>query len=248
MRLRIATYNIRRGGRTRRHLLAGVLGQLESDVTVLQEATDPAVVGFLAEATGGRVVLQAPGRSVAVLSRVEWRSAAWRVVAPGRAVADVELASGIRVLGAHLSAGLSWRGERRREVEAGGVLAVAGSADARPTIIAGDLNAIAPGDRPVIADLPAWIRILLRMDGGIGTTVIQRLLDAGYVDAFRRLHPDDPGTTMPASAPSVRLDYLLLTRRLAASLAWCRVGGADPGELAAASDHLPVVAELNLSA
>ncbi len=228
-------------------MLARVLGTISPDVTVLQEATDPAVVRSLADATGSLVVLQAPGRSVAVLSRVDWDAAAWRAVGPARAVADVELACGIRVLGAHLSAGLSQRGERRREAEVRVLLAAAPSGP-RPTVIAGDLNAIAPGDRPILADLPRWIRVLLRFDGGITTAAMHRLLAAGYVDTFRHLHPDDHGTTMPALAPSVRLDYLLLTPQLLPAVAWCRVGEADPDDLVAASDHLPVVAELQLPA
>lgn len=246
MRLRLATYNIRRGGGSRRHVLARVLEEIAPDVVVLQEATDPVVVQTLADATGSRVVLQAPARSVAVLARVAWQAAEWRAVGPGRAVADVELAGGVRLLGAHLTAGLSRRGERRREAEARALLAVAGGGAARPTILAGDLNAIAPGDRPLLAALPRWIRILLRVDGGIGTTAMGSLYEAGYVDAFRSLHPDEPGLTMPAMAPSVRLDYVLVSAGLASSVVSCRVGGADPSELGAASDHLPLVAELDV--
>jgi endonuclease/exonuclease/phosphatase family metal-dependent hydrolase len=227
-------------------MLARVLGEIAPDVAVLQEATDPAVVQTIADATGSRVVLQAPGRSVAVLSRLDWHAADWRFVAAGRAVADVELAGGVRLLGAHLTAGLSRRGERRREAEARALLAAMGPGSTAPTILAGDLNAIAPGDRPVVAALPTWIRVLLRVDGGIGTTAMRSLLAAGYVDAFRTLHPDDPGLTMPAMAPSVRLDYVLVSPDLAAAVVACRVGGPDATELAAASDHLPLVAELEL--
>lgn len=247
MKLRIATYNIRRGGWSRRYALARVLGAIRPDVAVLQEATDPAVVRLLADATGCRVALQAPGRSVAVLSRLDWHDARWHPVGTGRSVADVDLACGVRLLGAHLSAGLSRRGERRREAEIEALLAVAGVADRDPTVIAGDLNAIAPGDTPRLADLPRWIRVLLRFDGGIGTSVMARVLAAGYVDAFRRLNRLDPGTTMPAIAPSVRLDYLMLGPALAPVTEWCRVGGADRADMVAASDHLPVVAELELA-
>lgn len=248
MSLRIATYNVRRGGWPRRHALVRVLRGIDPDLAVLQEATDATVVADLAGAIGGTVVLQAPGRSVAVVSRVEWRTARWHTIAPSRTLAEIELASGLRVVGAHLSAGLSRRGERRREVEAAGVLRVIDGGSDAPVVIAGDLNAIAPGDKPVIADLPGWIRILLRLDGGIGTAVLERLLSAGYVDAFRDRNPDAPGTTMPAADPTVRLDYVLLDPRLAPALAWCRVWSAGGADLVTASDHLPVVAELELPA
>ena len=133
-------------------------------------------------------------------------------MARARNFVEVELAeTGVRVIGVHLSAGLSGRGERRRLPEINRVLQVA---DAPPgagrTLIAGDLNAVAPGDLSAVARLPAWIRLLLRVDGGIGTTVVARVLGEGYTDAYRRLNPDVVGPTMPAAAPSVRLDYLML--------------------------------------
>jgi endonuclease/exonuclease/phosphatase family metal-dependent hydrolase len=246
VRLRIATYNIRRGGWPRRHALARVLGAIDPDVAVLQEATDPDVVRMLADATGSEVVLHTTANSVAILTRRAWREARWHAIAPRRFAAEVDLACGVRILGVHLSAGLSSRGERRRALELERLLAVAGEGPAGGTIIAGDLNAIAPGDNPAVSDLPRWIRILLRFDGGIATTVVERVLDAGFVDAYRQHNPGDPGTTMPAIAPSVRLDYLMLGPALATAVEWCRVGVAEPADLVIASDHLPVVAELEL--
>ena len=64
---------------------------------------------------------------------------------------------------------------------------------------------------------------------------------AGFVDAFRRCQPEGPGGTMPAAAPSVRLDYIMLDGSLAATLTSCRVAEVGPVS-ALASDHLPVVA------
>ena len=115
MKVRIATYNIRKGGRRRRRFLADVVQGLDPDVTVLQEATDPRVVRYVADAAGARVVIHAPGRSVAMLSRVATTEARWHRMARARNFVEVELAdAGIRVIGVHLSAGLSGRGERRR--------------------------------------------------------------------------------------------------------------------------------------
>ena len=249
MKVRIATYNIRKGGRRRRTYLAEVVSALDPDVTVLQEATDPRVVRYVADAAGARVVIHAPGRSVAMLSRVPTGEARWHRMARARNFVEVELPdAGIRVLGVHLSAGLSGRGERRRIPEIDRVLQVA---DAPPgagrTLIAGDLNAVAPGDLTAVARLPTWIRLLLRVDGGIGTAVVGRILGDGYTDAYRRLNPDVVGPTMPAAAPSVRLDYLMLGRDLAPSLVACWHGELEPSLLWAASDHLPLVADLDLA-
>ena len=59
MSLRIATYNIRKGGSRRRAAIAEVLNELDADVTVLQEATDRGVVDWLADATGSTVSMAA---------------------------------------------------------------------------------------------------------------------------------------------------------------------------------------------
>ena len=119
------------------------------------------VVRYVAEAAGAEVVIHAPGRSVALLSRIPTREARWHRMARARNFVEVELDEvGIRVLGVHLSAGLSGRGERRRCREIERVLQVAGEPPgAGRSVIAGDLNAIAPGDVGAIARLPAWIRL-----------------------------------------------------------------------------------------
>ena len=72
--------------------------------------------------------------------------------------------------------------------------------------------------------MPLWLRILLRVDGGIRTDVQDRLAAAGWVDAFRHLHPDDPGFTLPAVAPRIRLDYLLVPGALLPRVTVVRAG------------------------
>ena len=169
-------------------------------------------------------------------------------MAPTRSFVEVELAGlGVRVLGVHLSAGLSMRGERRRLREIERVLAVACAAPGPArTLIVGDLNAVAPGDLTSVVGLPAWIRLLLRVDGGIGTAVVGRVLADGFTDAFRHRHPDVAGQTMPVASPSVRLDYLMLGPGIVPALGACGIGSAALPVLLAASDHLPVVADLDL--
>jgi endonuclease/exonuclease/phosphatase family metal-dependent hydrolase len=245
--LRLATYNIRKGGRRRSHLIAEVLRSLDPDLIVLQEAVDPWVVGTVAREVGAQVVTSAPGRSVAVLSRIGGLETAWHHPAGGPWIAEIELPSiSARLLGLHLSAGLSSRGERRRAREIEHVLAVAGARRRLSSVlIAGDLNAVAPGDLPAISRLPSWIRLLLRVDGGISTIGMERLLSAGLVDAYRRINPSSPGATIPSGAPSVRLDYFLVGADLAPQIVGCRVATANPTLLVAASDHLPLVLDLD---
>jgi exodeoxyribonuclease-3 len=241
--LRLVSYNIRFGGRGRESPIGDVLHQVDADVVVLQEAVDPAVVRTLADNLDLAVIASELGSSVAVLSRVATADVVRRTLRPGRTAVEVALPDhGLRLFGVHLSSGLSRRGETVRLVETRSLLAHVGGAGG--VAILGDLNAIAPGDRPMIAMLPRWIRILLRVDGGIRNEVMTALLGADLVDAYRHLHPDEPGATMPALAPSVRLDYALLGADLLARLLACAPPDIEPDLLRRASDHLPLLTVL----
>lgn len=240
--MRVVSYNIRFGGGRRIPLIARVLAHLEPDVVVLQEAVSPGSVDRLAAELGIGHVFRRPGWSVACLARAAPERIAWHRPVRGRGFLEVEPAGlGARLVGLHLPAGLSRRGERARLRHVEAVLAaLGGSADDR-TLLVGDLNAIGRGDEPRVAAMPFWLRMLLRFDGGIRTDVLDRLAAAGFVDAYRRLHPADAGFTMPAGAPSVRLDYVLAAASLVERVVSCEpVPDAPLAERA--SDHLPLLA------
>jgi exodeoxyribonuclease-3 len=245
--LRLVSYNIRFGGRGRVPSIAGVIRPLEPDVLILQEATDRATVDRLATDLRLTVVSAEPGSSVAVLSRIPVKRAERRMLRTGRTCVMLELEDrGLRVIGVHLSAGLSRRGETLRLVEVGELLRILGSGRGiGSTILVGDLNAIAPGDKPVMGRLPRWIRLLLRFDGGIRTDVLETLATAGFTDTFRRLHPGEPGGTMPATAPTVRLDYVLVGEDLVDAVVACDPIEVDAVQAVQASDHLPLLALLD---
>ena len=78
--------------------------------------------------------------------------------------------------------------------------------------------------------------------GRIKWRTIQTVLDAGYADAFRVTHPDDPGLTVPAGTPQVRLDYAFLPAAYSDQIAGCEV--VQHRDVAIASDHHPVVLDL----
>ncbi len=71
------------------------------------------------------------------------------------------------------------------------------------------------------------------------------MLDAAYADGFRTLHPADPGYTFQAWSPHIRLDYLFLPQQSIARLRRCEVVSDGVAGLESASDHLPLVAELD---
>ncbi len=247
MRLVLATYNIRAGGVGRVPQIVEVLARAAADVVILQEAIYPEIVQSIGEGLGWTTVIAQRSHSVAALSRLPVRTSDYRRAPTGRDVLELRLDEpDLRLFGVHLAAGLSQRGERRRIVEVTHLLEIAkdGAGDA-PIVLLGDFNAVAPGDAPFVRRMPLWIRALLRFDGGIRTEAMTAVAGAGFTDAFRGANPGLAGLTLPSGAPVIRLDYVMLDESLAGRVAGCRTG--EPGPLAAAaSDHLPVIVELDL--
>ncbi len=79
----------------------------------------------------------------------------------------------------------------------------------------------------------------------IARETIETLLEAKYADAFRTLHPDDPGVTFPTWNPHVRLDYLFTPERYADRLLACSVL-RDAPDVKDASDHFPLLVEFEM--
>jgi endonuclease/exonuclease/phosphatase family metal-dependent hydrolase len=72
------------------------------------------------------------------------------------------------------------------------------------------------------------------------------MVEAGYVDGFRHLHPTDVGSTFPTWDPQVRLDYAFLPLTEAPRLKACAVV-TTPDEAMKASDHFPLLVEIDAS-
>jgi exodeoxyribonuclease-3 len=97
--------------------------------------------------------------------------------------------------------------------------------------------------------MPAWIRALIWVSGrDIQRETIQIMLDAGYLDGYRLLHPSERGSTFPVWDPHLRLDYIFLPARYASRLKSCRVIGISDEitGAAAASDHFPLLSEVEI--
>lgn len=111
----------------------------------------------------------------------------------------------------------------------------------RPHLLMGDFNTLAPGDYAANpADLDALReRTDLERLVAEGMDVVPRLTRRGYVDA----QAGSPAPTFPASEPAARIDYIWLSAPLAPALRWCKAWTTD--ETSVASDHLPVLAELD---
>ena len=246
MTLRLLSYNIRYGGTGREAALAAVIRAAAPDVVALQEATDPGVVARLADATGLPHRGSRPGHSTGFLSRVPVAHHAWHHPRGSRhaflevVLADVEL----RLFVLHLSAWFSKWSERRRAREIRALLDGIRQHQHGFHVIAGDFNALAPGERLHVGRMPRWIRTLVWLSGrDIARDTIQVMLDEHYVDTWRRLRPTDEGYTFPTWDPHVRLDYFFTPERDVARVRSCAVVRA-PAEVEGASDHFPLLVEV----
>lgn len=245
MRLRLLSYNIQFGGRGREDRLAAVIRAAQPDIVMLQEATDRAVVQRLSDLTGLPNWDSRVRHSTGFLTRLDVREHDW-VLPPRTRHAFLNLAvtsPNIRVFGLHLSAWFSNWSERRRHAEIQAMLNAIRDHQDGFHVLAGDFNALAPGEALQAARMPGWIQAMVWLSGrDIARHTIQHMLDQGYVDAWRVLNTTE-GYTFPTWDPHVRLDYFFTPDRYRAALTACEVFDAVP-EAASASDHFPLLVEL----
>jgi exodeoxyribonuclease-3 len=245
--LRLLSYNIRYGGTGREKALAATIRSVDPDLVVFQEATRPHVVERIAAETGMTRWASTRDHSVGYMSRLEVVGHAWHRPPPcRRAFLELTLASPqVRVFGVHLSALHSNWTERWRIRELQAMLATIDRRAGSVHVLAGDFNTLAPGETFDLQRLPLHLRLLAFLGGQtIHWQTIQTMLDARYVDAWRVLHPIGGGYTFPTWDPNLRLDYVFLPQEDGERLQRCEV--VDGPVASAASDHLPLLAEVAL--
>jgi endonuclease/exonuclease/phosphatase family metal-dependent hydrolase len=247
MSLRLLSYNIRFGGRGREAALAEVIRSATPDVVLLQEATDPLVIERLARDTGLPHWGARTTYSMGFLSAHRVTHQAWHQPANARhAFLELTLdAVDCRIFGLHLVAWFSKWSERKRTREIRALLEGIRQHQSGFHLIAGDFNALAPGELLQVQRMPRWIRAMIWLSGrDIARDTIQTMLDEGYVDAWRQLHPQGPGYTFPTWDPHVRLDYAFVPERDASRVAVCEVLFTPDDAVRTASDHAPILIEV----
>ena len=247
MTLRLLSYNIRFGGLGREQALAQMIIAAAPDLVVFQEATRPEVIERLAEATEFPYWAARRNHSIGFLSRHEVEYHEWHYPAGARhSFLEIIPAGGeARVFGLHLSARFSKWDERRRTREIRSLLDGIKRHQQGFHVLVGDFNTLAPGEALNIDRMPAWIRGLIWISGRkLQRETIQMMLDAGYNDGYRMLHPDVKGYTFPTWDPHVRLDYVFVPKVFAKRLLSCEVICEPQERVRAASDHCPLIAEL----
>ena len=248
MILKLLSYNIRFGGRGRESRLAEVIRAVEPDLVVFQEATDTRVIEGLAEATGLRFWAARPAHSIAYISRIEIAHHEWHypVGAKHSFLEIVPAGTESRVFGLHLSARFSKWSERRRAREIRALLSGIERHQEGFHLLAGDFNTLAPGELLDVRRMPAWIRALIWISGReIQRETIQVMLDAGYLDGYRFLHPEGNNCTFPTWDAHLRLDYVFVPARFGDRVKACQVIN-EPATVAQASDHFPLLALVDI--
>jgi exodeoxyribonuclease-3 len=245
--LKALSYNIRYGGLGHERDLVAVILEAAPDLVVFQEAINPRVVGRLAADTGMSVWASRPGQSLGFMSRIEIAHYEWHRP-PGARHPFLEIVPAgaeFRIFGLHLSAVHSNWTERWRIREIGALLEGIRRHQEGFHALVGDFNTLAPGETLEARLLPARLRALAWLGGAIQWRTIQILLNAGYVDGYRLLHPLEKGFTFPTYAPHLRLDYIFLPAAFADRLKACEVvrGSAVATQ---ASDHFPLLAHIEV--
>ena len=249
MIVKLLTYNIRFGGRKRENELAEVIRSISPDLVVFQEAISPEVIEQLASKTDFPFWAARRQHSIGYISRLQVAHHEWHYPADAKHsfMEIVPAGSEARIFGLHLSSMFSKWSERRRAREIRTLLTSIQRYQEGFHVLVGDFNTLAPGEALDVRRMPAWIRALVWLSGrDIQRETIGIMRDANYIDGYRFLRPDEKGYTFPVWDPHLRLDYVFVPSAFADRLISCEVI-RDPPKVTAASDHFPLLAELNLT-
>lgn len=253
--MRIFSYNILDGGEGRADPLAEVIEAQRADVVALVEASDLTVIERIARRLKMDYV-HAPGRAQAsaLLSRFAIRDSVNHALLRSGMSKSLLEASVIDDRGGEWSFGVvhlhhhaDESDEATRERELAIVLDAFAKhrADHRPHLLCGDFNADSPLQMLNPAKVKPRTRESLERNGGrIPRRVVQKLLDAGYVDTLHavRGHEALSAGTFTTQHPGQRVDHIFThgVDRGRLTNAWI-----ETDRLAKyASDHFPVGLEI----
>ena len=219
--LRLLQWNVLQGATNgRARAVAALIKDLRPDVVTLDEVNVQSIFDHIASVTGMYAywVQANDAYSVGILSRVPLHNCTpYRQAPIQHAAYSCRITLGNQnwwIFGTHLAPGNSQ--ESRRAQEAALLISKMNLHPRRPVVLAGDLNSHTPGDPD---PLPTML-------------VIPELLQAGYIDSFRELHPvaQNPGLTIsapPYGTWEARIDYVFHSKPARAKSA--RVIRSVPG-------------------
>ena len=257
MTLSVLTYNILVGGEDRLPFILRNIQRQQPDAVAIQEAHDRHNIETLAQQLGMHLIFGEAnnGRShVAWLSRLPvLNSENYSIPILTKTLLKIEVedktisSKPVALLTAHLKAGNNPVGEEQRVAEIQAIITQMQTLGEQPHVLVGDLNSLSPGD-PI--DIEAYLsfapeekraQILEQANPENSRTTIPYLLQAGYLDCYRSLHPDTIEYTYHTAHPSLRIDYIFASPTLAPHLQACERVKSECTQTA--SDHFPVYAD-----
>jgi exodeoxyribonuclease III len=242
--LKLMSWNIQEGGDGRLDAIAALIRAHKPDCVALLEVDSLRN----AEALASELRMALTYGDANCPSAVAWLTAEPPVKAENhrlpqlaKTLLEIELewdGTPLRLFATHL--GSRWDIQQPAD-EVVTILRVLGQGGGDRHVLVGDLNALRPGDH-VGTPPPGETRRGDAVDGA-PRLAIRRILDAGYIDSFRHLHPRRRGFTYPSQALWLRLDYIFASPGLAPYVHRCDL--IDTHLARRASDHLPVVASFD---
>lgn len=252
--LRVMTYNIFKGAIGREAALTRVVQCVAPDILFLQEVGSEATVQTLATACGYHyhVARSKYGpKSLALLSRyplVESQSHTAFPLFHPVILSSVKLPSGdmLNLYGVHVGVLYDWW----RTVELRAMMRLIQQREqyhpSPNALIAGDFNAILPGDALNLRIGTRLHRVVLFLQYRFATRLAPRIVARhGWIDSYRHCYPTAEGYSFPTTAPAVRLDHIYVKPALASRLRRCEVV-TSPSETLTVSDHFPLMADFDL--
>jgi exodeoxyribonuclease-3 len=254
MLLRVMTYNILDGGVNREAHILDVIQRAKPDIVILQEVYTEEFLKSLSHSLGMKYFIGGGNkeRRVALLNELPVLSfkshhpifPIWRNFID--AEIKIEQNKTVRVIGVHPMANLGIVFEIWRMWEANHIVRHVRGYQNTLCLIAGDFNAIAPGETINVETMPNWLQWIIYLQGNrVYHFSIAKLLSAGFTDCFRELNSDG-GFTLPPPHPNSRLDYIFVNATMKPYLKKCWVV-REPDSVNAASDHYPVMAEFSFT-
>jgi exodeoxyribonuclease III len=250
MTLGILSYNILYGGEDRLPLIADVIQKQRPDVVALLEANSHANAEALARQLGMDLTFGEANSEfhVAWLSRLPViRAENYRLPVFSKTLLKIEIpweGASLALFATHLRAGRDQESDQYRVTEMQAILDILQPLGSQPHVLVGDLNTLHPTDHP---NLSAYLvtepeeRGENLQEDQPPRQVIPLLIEAGYIDCYRALHPTTPGYTYKLPDPALRIDYVFASPTLARHLHTCDVVTGAKAEMA--SDHFPIWAE-----
>lgn len=240
--LKVLSYNILEGGTGRLSTIASIIGQQQPDVVALLEANRHSSILSLAKELRMHSAFGQANSAfhVAWLSRLPIQQQTnHRLPVLAKTLLEIRVLWGgasLPLFATHLG---SHHDRHQPAEEVPALLEVLRPLANTPHLLVGDFNALHPDDE--VGRPPYGGAKQREAAQDEPRPAIRSLLEAGYIDCYRRLHPQEPGYTYPAAAAWLRLDYVFASAPMAERLLACDVIRGAIVERA--SDHCPIWAE-----